>query len=111
MQVPCAPRGKVILTAAGLLAVTIAVVALETLMLQYVVQLDMKEFDETTGKAHQGFYTALFYVKPKAKKGDKENKCIFHLICDQITAALTGNDKKLYITGHSLGKSTTIGFQ
>ncbi|KAK9817684.1 hypothetical protein WJX72_000609 [[Myrmecia] bisecta] len=54
------------------------------------------------GKVHQGFWEALFYKAP-TKEGDKEITSVFNRICKALEGATKGNNKRIYITGHSLG--------
>ena len=64
-----------------------------------MLQLDLvKEQGVIHGSVHAGFYEALFYPLL-----DTEHS-VFQKICLELVAALKGNNKKLFITGHSLGE-------
>ena len=63
-----------------------------------VLQLDLvSEAGVVHGAVHAGFYEALFY--PLTGDGERN----FQRMCRGLVGALRGNEKKLYITGHSLG--------
>lgn len=63
------------------------------------VQFDLCKEEGVYGQVHGGFYEALCYPVLEPRES------IFQAICRALLAELTGN-KKLYITGHSLGKGT-----
>ncbi|DBB05138.1 TPA: hypothetical protein ACH3X3_010391 [Trebouxia sp. C0006] len=64
----------------------------------------VKEQGVIHGSVHAGFYEALFYPLL-----DTEHS-VFQKICLELVAALKGNNKKLFITGHSLGAALTSVF-
>ena len=64
-----------------------------------MLQLDLvKEEGVIHGSVHAGFYEALFYPLLDTQHS------IFQKICLELVAALKDNNKKLFITGHSLGE-------
>ena len=63
----------------------------------------MSEEGVIHGAVHAGFYEALFY--PLTAEFS-----IFQKICSAVVEALQGNEKKLYITGHSLGECVTSSY-
>lgn len=63
------------------------------------LQMDLvKEEGVVHGAVHAGFYEALFFPLM-----DPEHS-VFQKICIALVAALKDNQKKLFITGHSLGE-------
>lgn len=63
------------------------------------MQLDLvAEEGSIHGTVHSGFFEALFYPLTNAYPS------IFQTICAALVEKLAGNNKQLYITGHSLGK-------
>ncbi len=63
------------------------------------MQLDLvQEEGVIHGSVHAGFYEALFYPLL-----DKQHS-VFQKICLALVTALKDNNKKLFITGHSLGE-------
>ncbi|KAK9803891.1 hypothetical protein WJX72_002511 [[Myrmecia] bisecta] len=64
--------------------------------------LDLVVRTNARGKVHQGFWEALFYQAP-AKTGQKPYPSVFHRICTALAKDIGTRDKKIYVTGHSLG--------
>ncbi|KAA6419141.1 MAG: hypothetical protein FRX49_10881 [Trebouxia sp. A1-2] len=64
----------------------------------------VKEEGVIHGSVHAGFYEALFYPLLDTQHS------VFQKICLKLVAALKDNNKKLFITGHSLGAALTSVF-
>lgn len=69
------------------------------------LQCEMTTQDEVVGKVHEGFYAALFYHSKESdgKKFDVAAHALFRCICEKLADAV-GDNKSLYVTGHSLGE-------
>ncbi|KAK9818054.1 hypothetical protein WJX72_006340 [[Myrmecia] bisecta] len=61
------------------------------------------------GRVHQGFWEALFYQAP-AKDGKKAFPSVFNRICTALQKETAGNNKRIFVTGHSLGGGLSAMF-
>lgn len=67
------------------------------------LQVGLASQKEVNGKVHEGFYAALFH-RSKGPGGIDSSVALFQRICEKLAQAV-GEDKSLFVTGHSLGNT------